>query len=169
MIQNASSTNPPAAEFLFHRALDLSGDERAAFLASACGNDAALRQRLEALLRANDASCRFLPDSPSASSFDALPADRVIGDHELAEEIARGDKTALDEVAEFEHAPREFRPRVQKTLEHLGTSPSELGAAVERVTQLLRETIGLTDGLYQRPFTFGPDSKPKTPRTAKGI
>jgi predicted nucleotidyltransferase len=30
------------------------------------------------------------------------------------------DKTALAEVAEFERAPREFGPRVQKTLAHLG-------------------------------------------------
>jgi predicted nucleotidyltransferase len=62
------------------------------------------------------------------------------------------DKTALAEVAEFEHAPREFGPRVQKTLAHLGASPAELVAAVESVAQLLRETIELTDGLYQPRF-----------------
>ena len=33
------------------------------------------------------------------------------------------DKTALAEVAEFERAPREFGPRVQKTLAHLGPPP----------------------------------------------
>src|SRR5262249_3581720 len=59
------------------------------------------------------------------------------------------DKTALAEVAEFERAPREFGPRVQETLAHLGASPAELVAAVESVTQLLRETVALTDGLYQ--------------------
>src|SRR6266404_3094559 len=59
------------------------------------------------------------------------------------------DKTALAEVAEFERAPREFGPRVQSILAHLGASPAELGAAVESVEQLLRETIELTDGLYQ--------------------
>src|SRR5439155_17104545 len=46
-------------------------------------------------------------------------------------------------------APREFGPRVQKTLAHLGASPAELVAAVESVAQLLRETIDLTDGLYR--------------------
>jgi hypothetical protein len=66
------------------------------------------------------------------------------------------DKTALAEVAEFERAPREFGPRVQKALAHLGASPAELGAAVEGVAQLLRETVELTDGLYQPRFTLPP-------------
>nr|WP_255524783.1 nucleotidyltransferase domain-containing protein [Nodosilinea sp. FACHB-13] len=59
------------------------------------------------------------------------------------------DKTALEEIAEFEQAPREFGLRVQKTLAHLGASPTELIAAVESVAQLVRETVDLTDGLYQ--------------------
>lgn len=62
------------------------------------------------------------------------------------------DKTALAEVAEFERAPREFGPRVQRTLGHLGDSPEELGAAVESIAQLFRETVELTDGLYQLRF-----------------
>jgi predicted nucleotidyltransferase len=64
------------------------------------------------------------------------------------------DKTALAEVAEFERAPREFGPRVQKTLAHLGDSPAELRAAVESIAQLFRETVELTDGLYQPRFTL---------------
>jgi predicted nucleotidyltransferase len=64
------------------------------------------------------------------------------------------DKTALAEVAEFERAPHEFGPRVQKTLAQLGTSPADLGAAIERVTQLFRETVELTEGLYQPRFTL---------------
>jgi hypothetical protein len=59
------------------------------------------------------------------------------------------DKTALAEVAEFDRAPREFGSRVQKTLAHLGASAAELVAAVESITQLHRETVELTDGLYQ--------------------
>ena len=62
------------------------------------------------------------------------------------------DKTALAEVAEFERVPREFGRRAQQTLGHLGGSPGELGAAVESVAQLLRETVELTDGLYQSRF-----------------
>lgn len=59
------------------------------------------------------------------------------------------DKTALAEVAELEQAPREFGPRVQKTLARLGGSAAELGAAVESIAHLARETMQLTDGLYQ--------------------
>jgi predicted nucleotidyltransferase len=64
------------------------------------------------------------------------------------------DKTALAEVAGFERAPREFGPRVQQTLAHLGTSPAELAAAVESITQLFRETVAVADGLYQPRFTL---------------
>jgi hypothetical protein len=58
------------------------------------------------------------------------------------------------EIAEFERAPREFGPRVQKTLRHLGSSGADLAAAVESIGQLLRETIALTDGLYQPRFAL---------------
>jgi hypothetical protein len=64
------------------------------------------------------------------------------------------DKTALIEVGEFERAPREFAARVQKTLAHVGNSPSELGAAVENIMQLVRETIEMADGLYQPRFAL---------------
>ena len=64
------------------------------------------------------------------------------------------DKTALAEVAEFERVPPEFGRRVQQTLEHLGGSPEELCAAVESVVQLFRETVELTDGLYESRFTL---------------
>jgi hypothetical protein len=64
------------------------------------------------------------------------------------------DKTALAEVADFERAPPEFGPRVQQTLANLGDTPTKLGAAVESVAQLLRETIALTEGLYQPRFTL---------------
>jgi hypothetical protein len=59
------------------------------------------------------------------------------------------DKTAVAEVAEFERAPREFGQRVQKTLAHLGSTPAELATAVESISQLLRESIELTNGQYQ--------------------
>jgi predicted nucleotidyltransferase len=64
------------------------------------------------------------------------------------------DKTALAEIAEFERAPREFGPRAQKTLARLGDSAAELVAAVESAAQLHRETVDLTDGLYQSRYTL---------------
>jgi predicted nucleotidyltransferase len=62
------------------------------------------------------------------------------------------DKTALAEIGEFERAPREFGSRVEKTLAHLGASAAELATAVEKVAQLLGETVDLTDGMYQPRF-----------------
>jgi hypothetical protein len=59
------------------------------------------------------------------------------------------DKTALAEVAEFERTPREFGPRVQKTLAHLGALPAELHAAVESIAELFRETLELAHPRYQ--------------------
>jgi predicted nucleotidyltransferase len=64
------------------------------------------------------------------------------------------DKTALAEIAEFERAPREFGPRVQKTLANPGASAAELGVAVESIAQLHRETVELADGLYQSRYTL---------------
>jgi hypothetical protein len=64
------------------------------------------------------------------------------------------EKTALAEVAEFARAPRDFGPRVQQTLGHLGVSAAELVAAVESITHLLRETIDVTDGLYQPRYAL---------------
>lgn len=64
------------------------------------------------------------------------------------------DKTALAEAAEFERIPQNFEQRVQQTLGHLGDSPEELIAAVASITQLFREVVALTDGLYQARFTL---------------
>ena len=70
----------------------------------------------------------------------------------LNQQYPLNDKTALAEIAEFERAPREFGLRVQQTLAHVGSSATALVAAVESITQLLRETVALTDGLYQPRF-----------------
>ena len=64
------------------------------------------------------------------------------------------DKTALTEVAEFERAPAGFGRRVQGTLAHPGDSAAELAAAVESVEQLLKETVEVTDGLYQPRYAL---------------
>jgi predicted nucleotidyltransferase len=69
------------------------------------------------------------------------------------------DKTAMEEVAEFDHAPKEFPQRVQKTFARLGTSVEELTAAVESVTQLFRETAELAAQLYQPRYSL-PDVLP---------
>lgn len=64
------------------------------------------------------------------------------------------DKTALAETAEFAHAPSQFGLRGQQTLGHVGNSATELVTTIESITQLFRETVALTDGLYQPRFTL---------------
>lgn len=64
------------------------------------------------------------------------------------------DKTALDEVSEFEFAPREFGARVQSTFQKLDNSAEQLLGAVESITRLFRETAELTSGLYQPRFAL---------------
>src|SRR6516162_9247141 len=62
------AVDPARAKSLFLAASDLADPaERAAFLERACGGDAALRARVEALLRANDAAPLPL-DSPGETT-----------------------------------------------------------------------------------------------------
>ena len=54
---------------IFTRALDIEcPSERAAFLEQACGSDAALRARVEALLQSHQAAGSFLQGSPPGKS-----------------------------------------------------------------------------------------------------
>jgi predicted nucleotidyltransferase len=55
------------------------------------------------------------------------------------------EKTTLDEVAGFEHAPQDFAPRVQNTLARPGTTSAELANAVKAITEVFREIAELTD------------------------
>jgi eukaryotic-like serine/threonine-protein kinase len=61
-------------ESLFHRALKQPADQRAAFLDAACGEDLALRQRLELLLVAHQKPDSFL-DRPAVPPTVASPLD----------------------------------------------------------------------------------------------
>ncbi len=62
------------------------------------------------------------------------------------------DKTALAEIAEFDHAPRDFGPRVQKTLAGLGESEASLQVAVKSVEKLFRESVALVQELYRSRY-----------------
>jgi serine/threonine protein kinase len=61
------------ARDIFLDALERAPAARPAFLDQVCGGDAALRQRVEALLRANDDPGAFLSGSPLGGSDPALP------------------------------------------------------------------------------------------------
>jgi len=108
------TTPPPNPEHdregaLLNAALELTADERAAFLDRACGDDVALRRRLENLLKAHDQAGAFLGEpafptegvpSPSAgengrsgpamvAAVSEAPGDRI-GRYKLLEKIGEG-------------------------------------------------------------------------------
>ena len=100
-------------ESLFHQALEKPSDERTAFIAAACGADAALRQRVEVLLAAHSDPKSFLnrpaaevlltsghmpkhnanggePAPTSHQVPDAMPGTTVAGRYRLLEAIGEG-------------------------------------------------------------------------------
>jgi serine/threonine protein kinase len=90
-------------ETLFHLAVGKPAGERAAFLEHACGGDAALRSRVEALLQAHDHPGSFLgnPAPDLEATSDSLPGRRDgaagaegpgsrIGPYKLLQQIGEG-------------------------------------------------------------------------------
>src|SRR6516162_9954929 len=77
---------------IFEQALDIAPtEERLRFLTSACGKDAALLARVQALLRADESGESFLPEQPRAT-FGAITeksGDRI-GRYKLLEQIGEG-------------------------------------------------------------------------------
>ena len=64
------------------------------------------------------------------------------------------DKTSLAEIAGFECVPREFGTRVQAIFATFGPSAPGLTSSVEKIEQLLQESVALAKGLYERRFSF---------------
>ncbi len=90
--------NPQRAQALFLAALELTEPEaRREMLDRECGNDSALRQRVEALLGAHDAAGGF-GDDPSRPRFEATidqpivarPGSLLAGRYKLIEAIGEG-------------------------------------------------------------------------------
>ena len=73
--------SPNREESLFDAALALPATQRAAYLDKACGQDAALRQRVEGLLAAYAKSEGFLEGTPSGTIRGAIPPRRKTGRH----------------------------------------------------------------------------------------
>ena len=87
---------------LFHRALEIVPDQRAAFLARECADDPALRDEVERLLSASDRAGSFIHEPAIASPGVALPLDgepsqagRRIGAYRLARVLGRGGMGAV--------------------------------------------------------------------------
>jgi serine/threonine protein kinase/WD40 repeat protein len=87
----------PTLRSIFGEALDLAAEERARFLDQACATDAALRQQIEALLRAHDDAGAFFtdptkrPEIPPAENAPAIegPGGRI-GRYKLLQQIGEG-------------------------------------------------------------------------------
>ena len=75
----------PSEETLFEAVSQLPAEKRGAYLAEACGGDAALRERLEILLRAHDRASNFMaePAAPAVPRQAGLhiPLSERLGDH----------------------------------------------------------------------------------------
>ncbi len=85
-------TNHDQAEDLLNQALEFKPEERAAFLAGACGSDKDLRARLETLLHAHDEAVGFLPEAQTVVATTKLAegAGTVIGRYKLLQKIGEG-------------------------------------------------------------------------------
>ena len=86
-------------EAIFEAARSLEPNQRAAYLARICGDDASLRTRLEVLLAASDQAGDFLesapqPSSPAPTMVISLPvtekAGDVIGRYKIREKLGEG-------------------------------------------------------------------------------
>jgi eukaryotic-like serine/threonine-protein kinase len=87
------TTSPQTEESIFAEALEQATPEaRSAYLDAACGNNAALRRRVENLLQSHAGAASFL-QSPVVETLDPAPRERpgdVIGPYKLLQQIGEG-------------------------------------------------------------------------------
>jgi serine/threonine protein kinase len=98
----AMSAAPPQVREIFLAAVEKPAAERAAFLQEACGADAGLRQRVEALLHAHDQPGSFsAAAAPPVETADEPPptapaeAGRQIGPYKLVQKLGEGGMGAV--------------------------------------------------------------------------
>src|SRR5580700_3859867 len=70
---NQMNTSSGREAAIFNAARRLPADERAAYVEELCAGDALLRQRVEELLKANDAAGAFLKELATATEEAAAP------------------------------------------------------------------------------------------------
>ena len=80
---------PKQAKDLFLAALDRPPEERVAFLTEVCGDDAALRDEVESLLRFHDAA-KVAQDSDTPPDHVFVPGEVFAGRYRMVERIGRG-------------------------------------------------------------------------------
>jgi hypothetical protein len=130
-------------EVLFDLALEKAPGERAAFLESVCGSDAALRARLDALLAAHEATSGVLGDQPArevlAPTLDMpepAPDEAVgmtLGRYKLREKLGEGGCGTVYVAEQTEPVRRRVALKVIK----LGMDPKQVVARFEAERQAL--------------------------------
>src|SRR6266705_4821438 len=101
---------------IFEQALDITPtEERLRFLTSACGKDAALLARVQALLRADESGESFLPEQPKATvvAITEKPGD-CIGRYKLLQQIGEGGCGAVYMAEQTEPVRRRVALKVIK-------------------------------------------------------
>jgi len=130
-------------ELIFHTALEQQDDqERLAYLARACGEDTALRERVERLLDAHASSGEFLVDPavPTPTSREALVAEEpgdTIGNYVLKERLGEGGFGVVYRAEQQAPIRREVALKVIK----LGMDTKQVIARFEAE----RQALALTD------------------------
>ena len=134
----AAADQPQDEKAIFEQALDLeSGAERQAFVKRACGEDAVLLARIQALLAAHETDPEFLPEEPKNPETVLLPITEkpgdTIGRYRLMEKIGEGG-CGIVYVAEQEEP---VRRRVALKVIKLGMDTREVVARFEAERQAL--------------------------------
>src|SRR5688572_26973052 len=81
------------AERLLNEALEMPPEQRAAFVAESCSDDAELREHVEKLLQAEGAAGAFLAESPATGKTILQPGEQPgeqIGRYKLLQQIGEG-------------------------------------------------------------------------------
>ena len=108
-------------ELIFHQALELAADRRAAYLDEACGEDAALRRRIDVLLRAHTNPGSFLASPPAAVGAGGTPDPSIserpgqqIGPYKLLQQIGEGGMGVVYMAEQLEPVQRRVALKIIK-------------------------------------------------------
>src|SRR5881409_3483472 len=173
----ARSEQSRRAREIFESALDIASlEERTTYVKDACGGNDGLRQRVEALLRANDLADSFLPNEPKENAAIALSEEKlgtVIGRYKLLEKIGEGGMGVVY-MAEQEEP---VRRRVALKIIKLGMDTRQVVARFEAERQALalmdHPNIArvLDGGCTEAPVAAGvpPAVEPGVPPGGSGV
>jgi eukaryotic-like serine/threonine-protein kinase len=155
---------------IFDAAMELPPEQRAAHLDQACGGDAALRQRMEALLKAGESSCGFL-DSPTDPPMAVGPtnvsppslekAGDTIGRYKLLQQIGEGGCGVVYMAEQTDPVRRRVALKIVK----LGMDTKSVIARFEAE----RQALALMDHPnIAKVFDAGSTERPLTPSLSPG-